>query len=102
LAEKYKAKTGKPKASWLAPFVDIRCGDDVDLSKVVLFVTLLYEVKPMNLLVDGNEVVKRALEIDAAVTYKILDLSDSEQVMSGDPVMKRLMTQTKRLKLYEQ
>ncbi len=98
---KYSAKTAKPKPSWLAPFINI-ADIEVDLSQVVLFVTLLYEVKPTNLLVDGNEVVKWALGNDAEVTFKILDLLDSAQVMSGDPAMKKLMTQqAKGIRLYE-
>ncbi len=97
---KYSPKTAKPKASWLAPFINIADCSVVDLSQVVLFATLLYEVKPMHLLIEGNELVKWPLEHDTEVTFKILDLPDTTKVMSDNPATIR--TRTRRLKLYEQ
>jgi len=84
-AEKYRPQKRWPNPAWVGPFIEVNEEriEEADLSRPVLFATLLTDGRPWRLLIDGNHRVLKAVRHGAQVEAIQLDLADTLRVVQG-------------------
>jgi hypothetical protein len=82
---KYRAQARWPEREWIGPNIEINPGHiaDADLSKPVIFATVVRHGHAWPLLIDGNHRVARALATGVRVSAIVLDLEDTLKILSG-------------------
>jgi hypothetical protein len=82
---KYRPERRWPDPQWVGPFIDVNEAyvDQADLTRPVLFVTLITDGRPWHLLIDGNHRVLKALRYRVPVEVIDLDLADTLKVIRG-------------------
>ena len=83
--DKYHAERRWPSPEWVGPFLDIDADyiEEADLSKPVVFATLITEGRPWRVLIDGNHRVLKALRHGVSVEAIQLDLADTLKIVRG-------------------
>jgi hypothetical protein len=81
---KYRAERRWPRPEWVNPFLDAE-SEEADLSRPVLFASLITDGRPWQLLIDGNSRVRKALRRGVAVAAITLDLADTLRIVRGPP-----------------
>jgi hypothetical protein len=84
-AGKYRLELRCPNPEWVGPFIDIDEDyvERADLSKPLLFATLLTDGRPWRLLIDGNHRVLKAVRRGVQVQAVCLDLEDTLKIIRG-------------------
>jgi hypothetical protein len=82
---KYRPERRRPDPEWVGPLIDVDEAhvEAADLSKPVLFVTLVTDGRPWRLLIDGNHRVLKAVRLGVPVESICLDLTDTLKVIRG-------------------
>ena len=82
---KYRAERRWPSPEWVGPFLDIKADyiEQADLTKPVVFATLVTEGRPWRVLIDGNHRVLKALRHGVSVDAIELDLADTLKIVRG-------------------
>jgi hypothetical protein len=84
---KYRPERRWPSPEWVGPFIEVNESyiEQADVSKPVLFTTLVTDGRPWHLLIDGNHRVLKALRHGVSVEAITLDLADTLKVVRGSP-----------------
>jgi hypothetical protein len=84
-AAKYQPRRCWPNPAWVGPDIDIdeEHIEQSDPSRPVLFATVILQGRPVQLLIDGNHRVLKALRHRLEVLTIHLDLADTLKVMQG-------------------
>jgi hypothetical protein len=84
-AAKYRPERRWPEPQWVGPFIDVDPAyiEQADLSKPVLFATLITDGRPWHLMIDGNHRVLKALRHRLPIEAIDLDLADTLKVIRG-------------------
>jgi len=86
---KYQPEIRRPAGDMVGPHIEVdeHYVDKSDLSKPVLFVTLVMDGQPWQLLIDGNHRVLKALRHQTTIKAVVLDLEDTFTIMRGPEAM---------------
>jgi hypothetical protein len=85
LAVRYRPERQSANPEWVGPYIEINEDyvEQADLSKPILFATLITDGRPWRLLIDGNHRVIKAVRHDLPVETICLDLADTFKVIRG-------------------
>ena len=83
--DKYPPERRWPSPEWVGPFIEIDVDyiEQADLSRPVLFATLVTDGQPWRVLIDGNHRVLKALRHGVSINAVQLDLADTLKVVRG-------------------
>jgi len=92
---KYQPEMRRPTPQWIGPFIDIDPGyvEHSDVSKPVIFATIIQQGQPWPLLIDGNHRAVQAMRHAREVPIVTLDLEDTLKVLSAPGDMVQRMRQ---------
>ena len=100
--KKYRPEARRPTADMVGPHIEVneRAIEQSDVGKPVVFVTLVMEGEPWQLLIDGNHRVLKALRQQTDIKAVVLDLEDTLKVMRGpEPMIQQMKWHGQRLGL---
>jgi hypothetical protein len=82
-AQKYRPELRWPERQWIGPFIEVHPDAiaDADVSKPVIFATVIRNGHAWELLIDGNHRVAKALVHGVHIPVVVLDLHDTLQVL---------------------
>jgi hypothetical protein len=84
-ARKYRAESCRPSPEWVGPFIDIdhKHVEHGNLSKPLIFATVIRDGQAFPLLIDGHHRALKALNGQKMVRTITLDLADSLKVLKA-------------------
>ncbi len=99
---KYRPERRWPSPEWVGPFIEVDLDyiEQTDLSKPVLFATLVTDGRPWRVLIDGNHRVLKALRHGVSIDAIQLDLADTLKIVRGPaPAVEKMRAEGRRLGL---
>jgi hypothetical protein len=101
-AKKYRPECRRPAGDMVGPHIEVSAHyvEQSDLSKPVIFVTLVMEGESWQLLIDGNHRVLKALRHQTDIKAIVLDLEDTLKIMRGpEPMIQQMKWHGQRVGL---